>query len=232
MANLSVAEAVGRLLLAAVLGAAIGAEREIDGQEAGLRTHLMLALGAGLFGLVSVGAWDAFHDRSADTNFRVDVTRVASYVAAGIGFLGGGAILKQAGGVRGLTTAASLWVAAAAGLAAGVGLWVPAVAASAVALLSLAALKPVRTAVRRAGRRPGGHLVVRLRDERSLPAIVRALHEALPMTPARVAFGPAAGGGAYELVVDYARGEERLLAECAARLASNDAVSDVQIDPS
>jgi putative Mg2+ transporter-C (MgtC) family protein len=134
MADLSNAELIGRLLLAAVLGAAIGFEREVDGHEAGLRTHLMLALGAALFGLISVGAWDHFAT-SDQTNVRVDVTRVASYVAAGIGFIGAGAIVKHAGGVRGLTTAASLWVVAAIGLAAGVGFVIPAVTATAVSLM-------------------------------------------------------------------------------------------------
>lgn len=133
---------VGRLLLAAVCGGILGVEREFGGQDAGLRTHLLLALGAALFGLVSVAGFEDYAT-SAATNVRVDVTRVASYVAAGVGFIGGGAILKHRTGVSGLTTAASLWVAAAAGLACGVGLWLPPVVAVGITLIALVALKPL-----------------------------------------------------------------------------------------
>jgi len=231
VADLSAFEVTVRLVVAAALGAVIGAEREIDGQDAGLRTHLMLALGAALFGLVSVGAWDDFLGRTADTNYRVDVTRVASYVAAGIGFLGGGAILKQAGGVRGLTTASSLWVVAAIGLASGVGFWEPAVVATAIALLSLAALKPVRALVRRIGTSRGGNVVVLLHDERGVAPLMRALLEEVPMTPAQVSAGPATEGDGYEVIVKYVNADASVLAECATRLAGLDVVAGVHVEP-
>ncbi len=112
MADLDSLEIMGRLALATVLGLAMGLEREIDGHEAGARTHALLALGAAVFGLISVGAFDDFITSGSRTNVRVDVTRVASYVAAGIGFLGAGSIMKRSDGPKGLTTAASLWVAA------------------------------------------------------------------------------------------------------------------------
>jgi putative Mg2+ transporter-C (MgtC) family protein len=136
-------EVVGRLVLAAILGGLLGAERELDGQDAGLRTHLLLALGAALFGAVSVGAFDGFVDDSGATNVRVDVTRVASYVAAGIGFIGGGTILKHRGTITGITTATSLWTTAAVGLAAGLGFWVGALATTVLALVALRALQPL-----------------------------------------------------------------------------------------
>jgi putative Mg2+ transporter-C (MgtC) family protein len=135
-------EIVGRLAVAAVLGALVGVERESAGQDAGFRTHLLLSLGAALFAIVSIGGFDAFVTDTT-TNVQVDVTRIASYVAAGVGFIGGGVILKHAGAVRGITTAASLWTAAAIGLAAGVGFWIGAVAATAISLLALALLKPL-----------------------------------------------------------------------------------------
>jgi putative Mg2+ transporter-C (MgtC) family protein len=134
-------EVVGRLLLAALLGGILGVERELDGQDAGFRTHLLLALGAALFGAISVGAFTDFADSSA-TNVQVDVTRVASYVAAGIGFIGGGAILKHRGTITGITTATSLWTSAAVGLAAGLGFWVGAVATAVIAVAALRGLKP------------------------------------------------------------------------------------------
>lgn len=230
MADLSVAEVVGRLLLAAVLGACIGAEREVDGRDAGLRTHLMLSLGAGLFGVISVGAWDQFADRTADTNFRVDVTRVASYVAAGIGFLGGGAILKQAGGVRGLTTAASLWVAAAVGLASGVGLWVAAVASTAGALLSLAVLKPVRDLVRRASKRSGTNLFVVVRDGSAFPEVARVIQDGDGLAgPSAVRAGPAADGSGYEILVEYAQAPPAVVAMIAERIGAVPGVERVHI---
>ena len=95
------------LLAAAVLGGVIGLERELNAQKAGFRTHVLVALGAALF--TTVGADVAGSDP----------TRVAAQVVTGIGFLGAGAILRDSGGVHGLTTAASLWVTAGAGLPAG-----------------------------------------------------------------------------------------------------------------
>lgn len=152
-------EILGRLALAAVLGALVGFERESAGQDAGFRTHLLLAVGSALFGVISVGAWDRFVTASA-TNVQVDVTRVASYVAAGVGFIGGGAILKHAGAVRGITTAASLWTAAAIGLSSGVGLWVGAVVATALALVALALLKPLSTWIDRRAHAPRSLVIV------------------------------------------------------------------------
>lgn len=110
-----------RLGAALVLGAAIGMERELAGQVAGLRTHMSVALGAALFGMVSAYGWNEFAAVRAQTNVQVDVTRVASNIVTGVGFLGGGAILKDGPTVRGLTTAASLWVTAAVGLAVALG---------------------------------------------------------------------------------------------------------------
>jgi putative Mg2+ transporter-C (MgtC) family protein len=136
-------EVIARLVVAAVLGGLLGAERELDGQDAGLRTHLLLSLGASLFGVISVGAFSAFIVDPADANVRVDVTRIASYVAAGIGFIGGGAIVKYRGSVSGITTATSLWTTAAVGLAVGVGFWIAAVTATVLSLVALRGLKPL-----------------------------------------------------------------------------------------
>ena len=88
-------ELAGRLGAALVLGGAIGLERELTGQVAGLRTHMTVALGAALFGIVSAYGWNEFAQVRAQTNVQVDVTRVASNIVTGVGFLGGGAILKD-----------------------------------------------------------------------------------------------------------------------------------------
>jgi putative Mg2+ transporter-C (MgtC) family protein len=142
----------GRLALACLLGGLLGVERDLKGHEAGLRTHMLLSLGAALFALVSVGAFGEFIDSGAST-VQVDPSRIASYVAAGVGFIGGGAIVKHSGNVTGLTTAASLWVAAAIGVATGLGMWKASLVAAGLALLSLAILHPISRGIERLARR-------------------------------------------------------------------------------
>jgi putative Mg2+ transporter-C (MgtC) family protein len=125
-----------RVVLAGVLGGAIGVEREIREREAGLRTHLLVAVGAALFTLVSAYGWHDFTFSSAH-GITYDPTRIAAQIVTGIGFLGAGAIIRQGLSVRGLTTAASLWVVAAIGLASGAGYYSAAVITTVVVLVSL-----------------------------------------------------------------------------------------------
>jgi putative Mg2+ transporter-C (MgtC) family protein len=121
-----------RLAVAAVLGGFLGYERERAGKAAGLRTHMLVALGAALF---------VFIPQQAGVS-AVDLTRVLQGLTAGVGFLGAGAILKKADGgeVEGLTTAAGIWLTAAIGTAAGMGREATAVLSTALALVILAAL--------------------------------------------------------------------------------------------
>ena len=119
-----------RLVLAAVLGGAIGMEREITGKAAGLRTHMLVALGAAVFTLAPHEAGMAI----------ADLSRVFQGLIAGIGFLGAGAILKLPADqrIRGLTTAASIWLTAAIGSAVAVGaLWLPVLAVTLALLILL-----------------------------------------------------------------------------------------------
>jgi putative Mg2+ transporter-C (MgtC) family protein len=143
--DLSTGEMAVRLLVAATCGLVIGVERESDGHDAGARTHLLLALGAALFGVVSTAGFAGFVTDRNSTNVTIDLSRVASYVPAGVGFLGAGAILKRTDRVRGLTTAASLWVVAGIGLAAGLGLWPAALIGTGIALVGLLAQRPLST---------------------------------------------------------------------------------------
>jgi putative Mg2+ transporter-C (MgtC) family protein len=124
-------EMLGKLALAAFLGGLIGLERELHTQPAGLRTHMVVSLGACLIMLVSIFMWEHI-DRQ-----RADPGRLAAQVVAGIGFLGAGAILRFGVSVRGLTTAACLWTSAGIGLAVGAGYWKAGVA---TALLTLVAV--------------------------------------------------------------------------------------------
>ena len=122
-----------RLLIAAVLGAAIGLEREIHDHPAGMRTHLLVALGSALFTVMSIfGFVGVVAGQGA-----VDPSRIAAQIVTGIGFLGAGAILKYGTSIRGLTTAASLWATAAIGVAVGTGAYVLSGIATAIVLISL-----------------------------------------------------------------------------------------------
>lgn len=121
-----------RLVVAAALGLAIGFEREIHGHPAGLRTHMLVALGSALFTVLSIEGFLGEEGAAP-----VDPTRIAAQIVSGIGFLGAGAILKDGIVIRGLTTAASLWATSAVGMAAGASEYVIAVVAAAVILVSL-----------------------------------------------------------------------------------------------
>jgi putative Mg2+ transporter-C (MgtC) family protein len=138
-----------RIVVAVLLGAAIGLERELTGQMAGLRTHITVALGSALFGLVSAYSFSEFIQERAATNYQVDVTRIASNVVTGIGFLAGGVIIKHGASVKGLTTAASVWVTAAVGLGVGRGSYFMAVVATVALIKTLALLRAPRRWLRR-----------------------------------------------------------------------------------
>jgi putative Mg2+ transporter-C (MgtC) family protein len=138
-------DVVIRLLAATLFGGLVGAEREVSGQPAGLRTHIGVCMGAALFGVVSTLGFDEFVRVRADTNVQVDVTRVASNVAVGLGFLGAGLIIRQEGKVLNLTTAASVWAVAAIGLTCGVGDIGTATFATLVTLGYLTLLRPLRS---------------------------------------------------------------------------------------
>ena len=134
------AEAVLRLVVAAVLGALIGAEREHHGRSAGFRTQLLVALGSALAMVVSLHFGRYYGGEGATQGVQVDPARVAYGVMGGIGFLGAGAIIRYGAGVRGLTTAASLWCTAAVGLACGFGMFAVAVAVTVIVIFALLVL--------------------------------------------------------------------------------------------
>jgi len=129
-----------RLSLAAVLGGAVGAERELRERQAGLRTHLVVCVGSALFTLVSAYGFRDFIE-AGSAYARIDPTRIAAQIVTGIGFLGAGAIIRQGLSVRGLTTAATLWLVAAIGMAVGAGYYDAAIIATVGALLTLGPLR-------------------------------------------------------------------------------------------
>lgn len=123
-----------RLLAATAMGAVIGLEREYHAKEAGVRTHLLVALGSCLFMILSIYGFDFMLDYD---NVSFDPSRIAAQVVTGIGFIGAGTIIFQKQVVRGLTTAAGLWVTAAIGLACGNGMFWVALITTAIVLISL-----------------------------------------------------------------------------------------------
>ena len=168
-------EGLLRLGLAAVLAGAIGIERELREQEAGLRTHMLVCVGAAMFMMVGIYAWSDYQ-LSNSIGVVVDPSRVASYVVAGIGFLGAGAIIRHGINVRGLTTAASLWVVAAIGVTVGAGMYGFAIATTALVILALWPLGAVKRAL--AGRRATAkRLAVTLDPHASIVGALAAVEE-------------------------------------------------------
>ena len=145
--TISYGEVAIRLLITAVLCGVIGFERETRDQSAGFRTHILLGLGAALFTLVSAYGFTAFTEaalQSGGRGIQFDPTRIAAQIVTGIGFLGAGAIIRQGMDVRGLTTAASLWAAAAIGMAVGAGYYFGAAATTIIVIVALFVLREVR----------------------------------------------------------------------------------------
>jgi putative Mg2+ transporter-C (MgtC) family protein len=138
-----------RLVLSSVLGGMIGLEREIHGRPAGFRTHLLVSLGSCLFVITSIEFYRIFGNFSGSVPVGVDPGRIAAQVVTGIGFLGAGAIIRERASIRGLTTAACLWVAAALGVACGIGYFYLAICVTAIALASLLLLKEIEKKLRR-----------------------------------------------------------------------------------
>lgn len=114
-----------KLVVSLGLGALIGLEREMGRKPAGLRTHMLVSMGACLFTIVSVGEFD------------MDPARVAAGIVTGIGFIGAGTIMGSKARIKGITTAATLWVTAGVGLAIGVGMYVPAIVGAVLVFLVL-----------------------------------------------------------------------------------------------
>ncbi|MDP3804682.1 MAG: MgtC/SapB family protein [Candidatus Omnitrophota bacterium] len=123
---------VFRLVLAAILSGMIGYEREFHGRAAGFRTHILLCIGSTLVMLTSMHIFDIYYTKAA-----VDPARIAAGVVTGIGFLGAGAIIHSKSSIKGLTTAASLWVVAAIGLGVGSGLYLGSIVTTVLTLVAL-----------------------------------------------------------------------------------------------
>ena len=156
-------ELLVQLLLAVVLGGAVGLERELKGKPAGLRTNILICMGATLFTVLP-------HRMAASAG---DPGRVAAQVITGVGFIGAGTILHMRGAVTGLTSAATIWVVAAIGMALGAGGYLEALGATLLVMLVLAGLGPAEHFLARHATR--GHLIVHCRPEASALDEIEAL---------------------------------------------------------
>lgn len=136
-----------RLMLSVVFGGAIGYVRELKKKAAGLRTHMLVCMGSAIFTIVSI--------YTAQSSVSADPTRIAAGVVTGIGFLGAGAIFQSGGSVRGLTTAASIWVCAAIGMAVGAGYYDVATFATILSLIVIQLLQSVEQKFVRPSEREG-----------------------------------------------------------------------------
>jgi putative Mg2+ transporter-C (MgtC) family protein len=165
-----------RLCVAAGLGAVVGFEREIRDREAGIRTHLLVSLGSGLFTIVSAYGFHEFLTAGSNV-IRADPTRIAAQIVTGIGFLGAGAIIREGLSVRGLTTAGSLWVVAAIGMASGAGYYWAAVVTT---LLTIFALGPLRVLSHKVIERlkpEEDRLIVELKEGQPIGPLLAQLHD-------------------------------------------------------
>lgn len=149
---------MARIILAAILCGSIGLEREIKKHPAGFRTHLLVGVGSCLMMLLSIYGFQEYI--SKDPNIRFDPARIPSYVISGIGFLGAGTILVKGATVRGLTTAASIWIVAGLGLVIGIGMYDLAVFTTLIVLLSLIFLNKFERRMDSKGKRRQVKIVV------------------------------------------------------------------------
>jgi len=161
-----------KLVLSAFLGGLIGLEREMHARAAGLRTHILVATGSTLIMMVSNYIFFIFQEHTADSVLRLDPGRIAAMTMSGIGFLGAGTIIQSKEIVRGLTTAACLWVIAAVGLAVGCGFFLPAIITCIITLVALYLLHYLESFLKR-----NWYRTVRLisGDDQNFPAIEQVL---------------------------------------------------------
>jgi putative Mg2+ transporter-C (MgtC) family protein len=193
-----------RVALAGVLGGAIGAERELRERGAGLRTHMLVSIGAALFTLVSAYGWQDFRF-STPSGIVFDPTRIAAQIVTGIGFLGAGAIIRQGLSVRGLTTAATLWVVAAIGLAAGAGYYSAAVITTVLVLFALWPLRMIAFRLFSRVRPERARLIVELRAGETGAPLLEVLEQS-DVRPVQLEFEEEGGRRRAAVQMDLPRG--------------------------
>lgn len=211
--SLGFLEIATRVLLATAAGAAIGLERELSAQPAGLRTHLLLSLGACLFSITGLSFAGG------------DPARLAAQVASGVGFLGAGVILRDQFRVKGLTTAASLWVAAALGVAAGAGAYEAGAIITFAALVVLVGLKWIEDVALRRHREQ--QLSVTILPDASMTEVMSALRTLVPsLVVTRIA---QLGAGGYRVIARIRLPREFDVVDVLERVRTLRGIDNVEI---
>lgn len=223
----SEAEIAGRIVLAVVLSGLIGLERELNDHPAGLRTHISVALGAALFTIAGSYGFDEFERTRDATNFGVSVERVASNIVVGVGFLGGGAILKYGATVKGLTTAASLWVTAAIGMGVALGSYFATVVTTVALLVALVGLRAPRRWIAERWAKGRDLVVIRLQQGADVSTVVGALNDAEGVTIRSLSVREEEGG--MVVTADVAGPSGADLEAAVAFLADRDDVDSVDV---
>jgi putative Mg2+ transporter-C (MgtC) family protein len=209
----------GRLLLSLIIGLIIGLEREMHHKAAGLRTSVLICLGATIFTLVSL----TFRGATGV----VDPSRVAAGIVTGIGFLGAGTIIQTRGSVHGLTTAASIWVMAALGLAVGIGYWYLALIGAVLSVIVLNPFMMIERAVK--GQKTSCTYTIRATD--TGPALAKIM-EALRNSPGEVKQLRILNRDAYHEIIFHHTDEDDRQCKFADELAKTKGVVEVDADQS
>jgi putative Mg2+ transporter-C (MgtC) family protein len=223
MAMLSHSETLLRLLAAAALGSLIGFERERLLWAAGIRTHMLVCVGACLFVIVSAYGFST----SLGANVVLDPSRVAAQVVSGIGFLGAGAILARGEIVKGLTTAASIWTVAAIGLAVGGGLYFAAGVSTGVIIVILAGVKPLEEVYR--ARNQSCRLLVEAEQGRLTPGLVKKSLAVRNAQIKRFIVRPKDAGSIDNITLILARVSSNDVDTIIAKLKNIDGVNQVRL---
>lgn len=219
---LSYREIILRLFLSALLGSVIGFERERIEWAAGLRTHMLVCVGATLFMLVSAFG---FADVLSNRNVILDPSRIAAQVVSGIGFLGAGTIIFRREVIRGLTTAASLWAVAAIGLSVGGGLYSAAISTTVLVLVILFGLKPIERRLF-ASRRPQVIALVVNRQEINIREIESAV-EGAGLQLRQILIQPGDSPEKEQFQIMIGRTERERLLDLLERLRGNSAILEI-----
>jgi len=236
--DLSELELFLRLVLAVGLGALVGVEREWRDRTAGLKTHILVCLGSAVFTIVSAYGfreWAIDVQSATRPNINQDPTRIAAQIVTGIGFLGAGAIFRSDDGVRGLTTAASLWMMAAIGLAVGAGYYELAVEATVLILLVLIGLRQVSHRINRSNRSDQVPLEMHVSGATTIGSVLDAIAQVSGGVTNFTVSTPRRDMPARKLTFDLTLPTDSSVSDMVGRLALLDGVdsiasSDVPID--
>lgn len=221
-------QTVGHLLAAVLAGGLIGLERSYHGRPAGFRTHTLVCVASALLMLVTLYQSHWFDAAGADI-VRIDPTRMAQGIMTGIGFLGAGVIFKEGLSVRGLTTAASLWVTAAIGVLVGIGLYVAAFTATAI---TLGVLSLFRTIERRIPNYVFAQHTIRFRRDDILPEDeLRAILTGCGFTIANLSYRLDADGAVFEYRMMLRTNKEQNMRALAHKLGAMEQVLEFRLSP-